>query len=227
MNHIFLIFGYGAPKNISKDDNYNIYLKTVFNKIYSLTVKHKINRPIIILNGGHTDCYKPYRRTEAGEMLKFFKNLIEKPALKQIIKNWIWLCEKKSISTLENLLYSQEIFSKKKKKMKANLYIFCEQTRKRKVEILSKKIFSKKYNLKVIPIDFDTSANRYLDAKFIKRKEEQDIKHALWALKSSANLKKHHQFFQKKLKIFRKTKQSRHVKTIEDWWKFKLKELEK
>ena len=25
MNHIFLIFGYGVPKNILKDDNYNVY----------------------------------------------------------------------------------------------------------------------------------------------------------------------------------------------------------
>lgn len=227
MNYIFLIPGYGIPKNILKDENYNIYLKTVFNKIYNLTVKHKISRPIIILNGGHTDCHKPYRRTEAGEMHKFLKNFIKSPVLQQITKDWVWLCEKKSISTLENLLYSQEIFSKKKMEVKTDLYIFCEQTKERVIKALVKKVFAKRYKTQVIPIDFDVSDNRYLDPKFIFEKEKRELKYAFWALKSAENLKKYRQIYKERLKFLRKAGTKKHVQAINKWWKIKLKELKK
>lgn len=40
MNNVYLIFGYGVPKNISKDNNYKFYLNMVFNKIYTQAIKN-------------------------------------------------------------------------------------------------------------------------------------------------------------------------------------------
>lgn len=54
MTSIFLILGYGIPKNIFKDKNYNFYLKTVFNKVYDLVTKNKIKAPIFYLKNLET-----------------------------------------------------------------------------------------------------------------------------------------------------------------------------
>ncbi len=64
MKKVYLVFGYGVPKNIIKDENYNFYLKMVFNQIYNLEVKYKSDSPLIICSGGKTDCFKPYKRND-------------------------------------------------------------------------------------------------------------------------------------------------------------------
>ena len=223
-NNIFLVFGYGVPKNILKDENYNFYLKMVFNKIYDLVVKNKIAKPVIIFSGGKTDCHKPYKRNEADEMIKLFGTLGKKPLLKKTTKNWIFLSEKRSLSTLENFLRCKEIILKRKIK-KANLYIFCEQTRVERVKILAGKIFDRNYNSHIVPIDFDISSNRYLDSKFIAEKEQEELRCALWASKNPENLKKHHKLFGEKIKFLRKTGAKKHEEAVREWWKMKLKEL--
>jgi hypothetical protein len=157
MDNIFLVFGYGVPKNILKDENYNFYLKMVFNKIYDTTVKNNIDNPFIITCGGQTDMFKPYDRTEAEEMIRFFKAFIqESPFLESITKNWRFIPENQSLSTLENLLNSLDIVHKRGIR-KANFFIFCEQTRENRINTLAKKILDKNYNFITIPIDFDTS----------------------------------------------------------------------
>ena len=78
MKNIFLILGYGIPKNISKDGNYNFYLKIVFNRIFEITIKKCLIEPLVILSGGKTDCFSPYARTEAEEMTKLFNKLKNK-----------------------------------------------------------------------------------------------------------------------------------------------------
>ncbi len=223
-NNIFLVFGYGVPKDILKDENYNFYLKLVFNRIYNLVVKNKIVKPVIIFSGGKTDCHKPYKRNEADEMIKLFKELSKKPLLKNIIKSWTFLSEKKSLSTLENFLRCREMILKRKIK-KAKLYIFCEQTRERRVKILAKKIFDKNYNSCVVPIDFDVSSNRYLDPEVIVKKEREELKHSLRALKNSENLKKHHKFFEEKIKFLRKAGTKKHEEAVRKWWEMKLGKL--
>lgn len=225
MNAIFLVFGYGIPKNILKDENYNFYLKMVFNKIYSFAVKNKVEKPIIIFCGGKTDMLKPYRRNEADEMIKFFKKLInERPELKSLTQNWLFIPEKKSLSTLENLINSRNIIINHRIK-KANFHIFCEQTRLKRIQILAKKILPKNYNYSVVPIDFDVSTNRYLPAEYLAKKESAELKHSLWALQSSENLKKHHQIFEEKLAYLRKADHKTHAKAVKEWWDQKLKEL--
>ncbi|MDO8425501.1 MAG: ElyC/SanA/YdcF family protein [bacterium] len=225
MNDVFLVFGYGVPRDILKDENYNFYLKMVFNKIYDFVVKNNIEKPIIIFCGGETDVIKPYRRNEADEMIKFFTTLIkERPFLKSLTQNWLFLSEKESLSTLENLINSKKIISKRKIK-KANFYVFCEQTRQRRIKLLAKKIFDKNYNFLVVPIDFDVSANRYLPAEYLAKKESTELKHSLWALQSPENLKKHHKVFEEKFEYFRKVGHKAHVNAVKEWWDQKLKEL--
>ena len=198
MNDVFLVFGYGVPKNILKDKNYNFYLKMVFNKIYSFVVKNKIDKPIIITCGGETDMLKPYKRTEADEMIKLFGALIkERPFLKPMTKNWLFIPENKSLSTLENLLNSNKIIQKRKVK-KANFFIFCEQTREKRIKVLANRILEKNYNFLVVPIDFDVSANRYLPTEYLVKKESAELQHSLWALQSPENLKKYHKVFEEK-----------------------------
>jgi len=225
MNNVFSVFGYGVPKNILKDENYNFYLKMVFNKIYSFVVKNKIDKPIIITCGGKTDMLKPYKRTEADEMIKLFSTLIkERPFLKLMTKNWLFIPENKSLSTLENLLNSNKIIQKRKIK-KANFFIFCEQTRERRIKILAKKILDKNYNFLVVPIDFDVSANRYLPIEYLAKKENVELKHSLWALQSPENLKKHHKVFEDKFEYLRKAGHKAQVSAVKEWWDQKLKEL--
>lgn len=225
MNDVFLVFGYGIPKNILKDGSYNVYLKMVFNKIYDFVTKDKSTKPLIICCGGETDMFKPYKRNEADEMIKFFTELIkQKPFLKPITKNWLFISENKSLSTLENLINSKKIIEKRKIK-KANFFIFCEQTRQKRIKVLAKKILRKNYNFLVVPIDFDMSANRYLSQEFLAKKEKAELKRSLWALQNPENLKKYHKVFVEKIEYLRKAGPKVHIEAVKKWWEQKLKEL--
>lgn len=227
MNDIFLIFGYGVPKDILKDENYNLYLKMVFNKIYSIVGKNKISKPLIIACGGPTDMIKPYERTEAEEMIRFFNAFIDRrPYLKPITKNWKFIFENKSLSTLENLLNSKKILQGLKIK-KGNIFILCEQTREKRVKVIAKRILGDAHKVQVLPLDFDASANRYLSIEYLAKKESAELKHSLWALRNPENLTKHHLIFEEKFEYFRKVGNKAHVNAVKKWWDQKLKELEK
>ena len=218
MPNIFLVFGYGIPKDILKDENYRIYLNTVFNKIYSISVKNPAAKLLIVFCGGATDMFKSHRRTEADEMIKFFSKLVkQRQFLRPITKNWVFISENKSISSLENLLYGKRIIEKRKVK-DGNVFIFCEQTREKRIKIISKKIFDKDFYLRIVPVDFDITANRYLSPELIDKKEKHGIEYALSALQSVEKLKKHHEFFARRLKILREAGTKAHVETVGKFW---------
>jgi hypothetical protein len=224
MQNIFLIFGYGIPKDILKDKNYNFYLNTVFNKIYSIVEKNTAKQYIIFC-GGKTDMFKPYKRSEADEMIRLFSALIkQRPFLKEITKNWLLLSENGSLSTLENLLNSKKIIAKRNIKT-ANLCIFCEQTREKRINILAKKLFAKIYKPQVIPIDFDVSPSRYLPSDFLAKKEKAELEHSRWALRSPQNLKKHHQIFTEKIEHFRKAETKADIDALKKWWEQRMKDI--
>jgi hypothetical protein len=226
MGNIFLVFGYGIPKDILKDENYNFYLKMVFNKVYDISVNDNSKKSLIIFCGGRTDMSKPYQRTEAEEMARFFANLIKnRTFLNQITKKWMLIPEKESLSTLENIINSKKII-KSRKIDKDNIFIFCEHTREKRIKTLAKKIFDKDYDFQVLSIDFDISVNRYLPAEFVAKKEQAELKHSLLALESPEKLKKHHQIFAEKFEYLRKMGQKRHTEAVKKWWEEKLKELE-
>jgi hypothetical protein len=225
MNDVFLVFGYGIPKDILRDENYNFYLKMVFNKIYDFSLQNQHKKSLIICCGGETDMIKPYKRNEADEMIKFFTEFIrQRPFLNPITENWLFISENKSLSTLENLLNGKKIIEKRKIK-KANFFIFCEQTREKRIKVLVKKIFNKNYNFQIVPIDFDVSANRYLPPELLAKKEKAELEHSLWALRSNENLKKHHEVFIEKIEYLRKAGLKVHVEAVKKWWEQKLEEL--
>ncbi len=222
MHNVFLIFGYGVPKNIFLDENLTVYLKQVFNRIYDHTVENpSTSEPVIVFSGGKTDLFNPYKRTEADEMIRFFKKLCTRPFVKNITKKWFLISEKKALSTLENFLFSREIVYKKNL-LKANIYIFCEQSREQRIKALGKKLLPG-FIVKVIPIDFDTSGHRYLDKDFLKKKEETELQHSLWALENPQHVKEHHKIFQKKIELLRNTKPELRQKVLKAWWENNLK----
>lgn len=222
---VFIVSGYGVPKDIFKDFNHNIYLLAVFNKIFDTVRKDSIKKPLIICSGGKTDTFKPYRRSEGGEIVKLLKSFTKRPYLKAPTKDWEFAVESKSLSTLDNSLYSLEIL-KRKRISKAKIYIFCEATRTKKVKLLSKKVFGSSYVIRVVPVDFDVSANRYLDQEFIDKKESIDIKYSLWALENPENYKQFRKIFQDKITYWRKQGKNNSPQQVKKWWEKKLAELD-
>jgi len=213
-NSIFLILGYGVPKDIIKDENYNIYLKTAFNAIFSVSAKEKTN-PIIIFCGGKTDCFAPYKRNEADEMIRLFQKLMQRRHVKDLVKDWKLISEKTSISTLENLLDAKKMIDKKNIKSES-VHIISEVMRKKRIETLAKKIFSQKITL--ISIDFSQSPTRFLDPHFVQKKEDQALAHDMEALKNENLRSEHHKVYVEKLEIFRKVKSADREDAIRKWW---------
>lgn len=187
-----LICGYGVPKNIFDDKNYHAYLTACFNNLFDL---RRGDRGIIVVNGGPTDCYKPYRRTEAGEMTKWLqkkKTEVEKMTGKKL--PWKIISKPKSLSSVENLLNFRPL-------AKGTKIILCEHVRAPRIRKLAGKIFSR--GVKIVPIDFDASARRYTPIR--TRASEQDfLRMELAAISDPKALLKIRAFMKKKLAIMRK-----------------------
>ncbi len=164
---------------------------------------------------------KPYRRTEAQEMMRYFKMLMRRPSVSKSVKNWRLVPEKRSYSTLDNFLFAAEIINGFKG---GQVTVFGEKTRHRRISTLAKKVIP---GAKVTVVDFDQSANRYLDPEFLHHKESEVLKFDLWALKSPANLKKHSELFKKKFAYLRKAGPDKHVDAVKQWWLQELKKIEK
>lgn len=214
MEKIFVVLGYGVPKNIMTDDGYSRYLGAIFNKIYDIAAS---DTAIILFCGGKTDCYPPYKRTEAEEMTKLFKSFAERGFVKAKTRRWKYVKEKRSVCRLENFLYAYEYIIKNKIKNPI-ITIFCEYTRQKRAGELVKKIF-RGYKIKLEPIDFDLSCNRYLDKEFINKKEAMQIKRSLRALQDKKELKAFIQNHKDKLKFFRVNNYINNPKVVEEWWK--------
>lgn len=221
MKNIFIIPGYGIPKNIFHDEPYRRYLGLVFNHVFEICTKNNDWRPMIIFCGGPTDIFKPYKRTESQEMKKMFLEYSQRAFVKNYTKTWHYKIENKSLSTAENLLFAKNILSKMTGKRK--IYIFCEYTRRLKLKIFAQKIFTNKFF--IIPFDFDLSINRYRDPEFITKKENMDIKFGLLAIKDKIFRAKYRKMFIEKLVYFRKMGPTKHQEAINIWWQEKIKEL--
>ena len=210
---IFLILGYGIPKDILKDENYNLYLKIAFNQIFDVA---KEKSATIIFSGGKTGNLPPYKRTEANEMARLFKTITNGHEKQQ---NWKILKEDKSISTLENLVNGYEMVERKK--LAGIIYIICEKTREKRIGIIAKKIFKNK--VKIISIDFDQSDNRYLPEKEIEERENKALKNYLIALSDAKKYKGHHDLCLKKFDFLKKQKPNNYTKAVRQYWKIENK----
>jgi len=209
----FIVCGYGVPKNMTEDTNHQIYLRTAANRIYDALSKEPSTRAIVVATGGPTDMHKPYKRTEAGVIADYMKELLNRPVLK-LGKRVKILKEPKALSSLENMLNSKRLLSRYKL---ASVTIFCEWTRKKKLKTFGSKVFKRK--ITVDAIDFDQSANRYLDPEFLRKKEALDMKIALQALKDPVKFRKLHKLFERKFTDLRAAGEKNQVQAIQDWWK--------
>ncbi len=219
--HAFIICGYGVPKKIEDDLHYQIYLRTAFNKIYNMMAGYPKDKAVIVVTGGPTDMRKPYKRTEAGEMAKLLKELLARPALQDFRKRIRIIEEKKSLSSMENILFSKRKLSAKP----ASVTIFCEWTRRKKLGIFGNRIFKRKVTVE--PVDFDQSANRFLDPEFLNKKESLDIKISLRALKDPAVFRKLHHLLERKFAELRAAGPENHVKAVREWWEKEMKQFVK
>jgi uncharacterized SAM-binding protein YcdF (DUF218 family) len=222
MKEVFIVLGYGIPKDILRDNNYRRYLPIAFNTIYSATQERGVE-PVVVFSGGRTDMFKPYRRTEAVEMAHFSRTLLKKLFPKER-KLWKLYAEKRSLSTMENLLYTKELLKRNRVPL-TRVMLFCEATRERRVHILAKKLLAVQH-LRVVPVDFDLSSNRYLDPAFLREKEERVLRFDVWALKNPENFKKYHSLFREKIAFLRSQGTRGHAKAVERWWRMKLKKID-
>lgn len=221
MRQTYVVLGYGIPRNILKDENYCLYLKSAFNRIYAACADRDRWNPVIIFSGGKTDMFRPYRRTEAQEMMRLFRTLMRRPAVKKRTAGWLLVPETRALSTLDNFLYSAKILSTRKL-LKNPVTVFGEETRRIRISAIVKKTMR---NTKVETIDFDQSANRYLDPAFLRRKESEALKLDLWALRQPENLKKHRELFKKKLAYLRDSGPKKHTQAVKKWWEQELREM--
>lgn len=220
---VFAIFGYGVPRDMRRDENYGRYLALVFNAVFDAVQKHRDARPVIVFSGGSTDCAPPFKRTEAEVMRRAFKKLMGRTSVANACRGWRLIVERQSISTLENLLHLRTTLQEHRLRY-GRITIFCEYTRRYRLRVLAPKIFSG-HVIRVVPIDFDQSANRYRPLNFLRHKERAELRHSLWALQSQLHLRKHHLLFQHKLDYLRKNRGRGHDQAIYDWWAEQLKKF--
>jgi hypothetical protein len=211
---IYFILGYGVPKDMLSDKHYDRYFSQAFNCIYNQSAGAPA---VIIFSGGSTDCYKPYKRTEGAEMLKLFKKFCNQSFVRKSVKQWKLLIENKSLSTLENLLFAKNILIGRNIN-RGNLTIFCEATRDRRIKILAGKIFSKLFKIKIVPVNFDTSINRYCSKDFLDKKEKKSLKLELRVLKDKRLLKKARGLCLERLEMFRKEGYDKNPAVVKKWW---------
>lgn len=207
MQTVFIVNGYGVPKDILTDENYQRYLKD------SAAIIAQSESPLVIVSGGATDMFPPFDRTEAQEMKTALAAVSGFDQQIEII------LEPTSLTTLENFLFSKQVLDDRGLD-NVELHIMCEWTRKDRVEKIAQRVFG--FNPIVHAIDFDQSPNRYLDPKFIAQKEEVALKFELWALENDENAKKYHELAEKKIRTFREAGPDRHTDAIREYWEKSL-----
>ncbi len=198
-----LICGYGVPKDMATDPNYQAYMHPVVNYLFS----HFCDaNGTIVVNGGATDIFKPYKRTEAGEMKKWLTEKIDEIGRSAQKINWRILARPKALTTVETLLKFADILRSSTRSARSDskndvILIFCEATRANRVRHLAREIPTLQ-RAKIIPIDFDMSVRRY-DLEAIKRSERDFLRLELAAIDDPAGRKSLRNFAKEKLRIMR------------------------
>jgi methionine synthase II (cobalamin-independent) len=115
-------------------------------------------------------------------MRKLLARMTFRLELKKKIASWRYAELKDCYSTVEGLLAL-----KNKIDQKISVVIFGEATRADRMGVLAQKIFGRR--AKVVGVDFDLSARRYLNPKIIQKKEKQDLAQELRIVKNPKLLK--------------------------------------
>lgn len=168
---IAIINGYGVPEDIRIDRSYHAYLVQIFNWLWD---RHRTHAITIVPAGGPTDMRRPYRRTEAGEMVKWLA-----PRIRALGFTSQW--QVKPIATeltaLENMLAAAKRYPR------GPIVYFCEWTRLKKMHAIAKRVFGER--AAVVGIEFDGSPPRY-DLNGRRALEREDLRYSLAALKDPA-----------------------------------------
>ncbi|PIR47399.1 hypothetical protein COV06_02980 [Candidatus Uhrbacteria bacterium CG10_big_fil_rev_8_21_14_0_10_50_16] len=219
----YLICGYGIPESIATDGNYTTYLHTVFNTIFSQSATRAAT---IIPTGGPSSCTPPYKGTEAEVIGTYLQSLINRPGVQDKTTLWNVVLEDKSLSSLENLVFSKALIEKND--LAGPITIFCEHTRVDRIQQFAQAIFQAQ-TVTVEGIDFDISDNRYLDPEILQRKEEAAIIEGLWTLANPERLARHHEFFQKKFAYLRQREREglTHTEAVTEWYKNEKKIIQR
>ncbi|HAU66158.1 MAG: hypothetical protein A2017_16300 [Lentisphaerae bacterium GWF2_44_16] len=211
---IFIICGYGIPTSIETDRSYQTYLAIVFNTIYEIA---RNKSAMIIPCGGPTKCDPPFTGTEAELIAGHLSHLVARNEVKRHTLEWKILSEDQSLSTLENLLFSEQLIQAHN--LTGTVTIFCEKTREVRLKIFADHIFG--IGVAVVQaIDFDLTKNRYLDQEVLAKKEGLALKEGLWTLEEPTRIQKHHEFFQKKFEFLRRRQSEglSHIDAVTEWF---------
>ncbi|MBI3251272.1 MAG: hypothetical protein HYZ61_05505, partial [Candidatus Andersenbacteria bacterium] len=181
------------------------YLHAVVNYLFS---RYRDVDGTIVMNGGATDIFKPYKRTEAEEIKKWIFFTIGKSVhFSKVKKHWKFVVRPKSLTTVENLLNFAETIdlstppTSRRSRSGNNTLIFCEATRSARIHRLVREIPRLK-KAKIIAIDFDSSTRRY-DLDTIKKNERDFLRLELAALQDPTRLMSLRNFAKEKLRIMR------------------------
>jgi len=219
MRHVFIVPGYGIPKDILRDSGYQAYLKTAFRAVCArLGARHTA---LVILSGGPTGGRGG--KTEASEMRRFARDLSRDPRFNCAWERVEFAEERRSLSSLENLLFARELMKESGIRPR-RIATFCELTRKKRIKTLARKIFRGKAAVDVLAVDFDRSPDRYLETETMRMREWNHLKFDLWALKSPENLASHRSLVEKRLRKLRQKGVTDRIKT-QLWWSRELRRL--
>ncbi|MFZ2681727.1 MAG: ElyC/SanA/YdcF family protein [Patescibacteria group bacterium] len=211
--NIFIVCGYGIPKDIKTDENYRTYLNIAFNRIYS----HALEKEAVIIPcGGSTATEPPYEGTEAAAIGAYIQEFMSRAELENATEQWQIVLEDESLSTLENLLFAKRIIEQQQ--LRGPVTVFCEESRQERILATAHAILGS--DIKVESIDFDISKNRYLDPKIIRRKEQAALLESLWTLEKPERLELHHEFFARKFTFFRERQAQgmSHTDVVTEWY---------
>jgi hypothetical protein len=190
-----LICGYGVPKDILTDQNYTTYLVPCFNTLFD---RFRDTAGTIVLSGGHTDLYPPYRRTEAGEMKRWFVRQMKIARQESgATLPWKLALDTKALTSIENVFNSRPYVTKH-----VEVLICGDKTRMRRLKKFFQTVFPHQ-PFTFISVDFDMSKNRYrLD--HIEKREAIDLEVGLEAIRNPKVFKLRREFARKKIKAMRK-----------------------
>lgn len=207
---VFAVLGYGVSDDIQHDENYQTYLRVAFNAMFDAAAGQPA---VVVSSGGATNCTPPFKGTEAALIDAELKRIAKRSSVKSATKQWKFVREGESISTLENLLFLWDIMQQRRLGQKVT--IFCEFTRQKRVQMLARKVIGAQ--ARVTAIDFDHSAHRYAD---YRQRERKTLRRSLWALTSPEHLRIEHRFFAYKLTYLRDLQQREgisHVEALTRW----------
>ncbi len=217
MQTSFLVLGYGVPRDIVHDQNYRTYLTIAFNTMLTRIREEKIRRPVIVFSGGLTDCFSPYRRHESAEMRRFFRRQ-QRALAPPETRSWQLVEERRSLSTLENLLNARAIFHKRGLHRR-RLVLFAEATRAQRIRSIAPLVFGHRLQVEVVAVDFDSSPLRYLPQSELRAREVRALADMRRALRSSKALVEHHARFVRKIASLRASQPNRRTAAIRQSWR--------